>query len=133
MEYLVKNQKLELKYEQDKGAWTYHIQIPNTRHIVGKWGSLKVSGTIDDYKIESINLAQIGSQDKIISINSRIRREINKSGGEIVNVTLHLLPMLKKADKKKVLKVIKIVKNKVLEIIKDSEKQYNWENDFFES
>ncbi len=51
MRYLVKDEKLVLKYAPGKGAWTYHIQIPNTKHIVGKWGSLKVSGTIDDYKI----------------------------------------------------------------------------------
>jgi hypothetical protein len=56
MDYLIKDQKLELKYEPNKGAWTYHIQIPNTKHIIGKWGSLKVSGFIDDYKIENINL-----------------------------------------------------------------------------
>ena len=122
MEYVVKNQKLELKYEQDKGAWTYHIQIPNTKHIVGKWGSLKVSGTIDDYKIESINLAKIWDQDKLISINSRIRRAINKNGGDIVTVTLHLLPIKEK-----------IVKKKVLETKKDSEEKHHWENDFFES
>ena len=59
MDYLVKDKKLELKYESGKGAWTYHIQIPNTAHIVGKWSSLKVFGTIDDYKIESINLFTI--------------------------------------------------------------------------
>lgn len=40
MDYLVKDEKLELKYEPGKGAWTYHLQIPNTKHIIGKWGSL---------------------------------------------------------------------------------------------
>mgnify|MGYP003660717601 FL=1 len=79
MEYLVKDEKLELKYEPGKGAWTYHIQIPNTRHIVGKWGSMKVSGTIDNYTIESINLAKLGDEDKLISINANIRKAINKT------------------------------------------------------
>ena len=69
MDYLIKDQELELKYEPNKGAWTYHIQIPNTKHIVGKWGSLKVSGFIDNYKIESINLFTITGQDKLISLN----------------------------------------------------------------
>jgi hypothetical protein len=91
MDYLVKDQKLELKYEPNKGAWTYHIQIPNTKHIIGKWGSLKVSGFIDDYKIESINLFTISEQDKLISVNHKIRKEIEKSGGDTVNVTLYLL------------------------------------------
>ena len=91
MRYLVKDEKLVLKYAPGKGAWTYHIQIPNTKHIVGKWGSLKVSGTIDDYKIESINLFTITGQDKFISINEKIRKSINKSDGDTVIVTLYLL------------------------------------------
>lgn len=41
MNYLIKDEKLELKYAPGKGAWTYHIQIPNTKHIVGKWGRSK--------------------------------------------------------------------------------------------
>ncbi|MCF2444029.1 DUF1905 domain-containing protein [Dyadobacter sp. CY345] len=103
MEYLVKGQKLELKYEPGKGAWTYHIQIPDTKHIVGKWGSLKVSGSIDDYKIESINLFTITGQDKLISINEKIRKAINKSGGDIVTVTLHLLPLENQITEKEIL------------------------------
>lgn len=103
MNYLVKDEKLELKYEQGKGAWTYHIQIPNTKHIVGKWGSLKVSGTIDDHKIESINLFTIKGQDKLISINEEIRKEINKTGGDTVNVTLHLLTAKEQITEKAIL------------------------------
>ncbi len=91
MEYLVKNELLELKYVPGKGAWTYHIQIPNTKHIVGKWGSLKVAGTIDNYKIESINLFTIAGQDKLISINEKIRKAINKSAGEQIRVSLYWL------------------------------------------
>lgn len=91
MSYLVKDEKLELKYESGKGAWTYHIQIPNTKHIVGKWGDLKVSGFIDDYKLEAKNLFTITGQDKLISINQEIRNAINKTGGDTVTVTLYLL------------------------------------------
>jgi uncharacterized protein YdeI (YjbR/CyaY-like superfamily) len=103
MEYLVKDKKLELKYQPGKGAWTYHIQIPNTKHIVGKWGSMKVSGTIDNYKIESINLAKLGDHDKLISINDKIRKAINKSGGDNVTVTLYLLTSKEHLAKKEVL------------------------------
>ncbi len=103
MDYLVKEEKLELKYEQGKGAWTYHIQIPNTKHIVGKWGTLKVSGSIDDYKIESINLFTITGQDKLISINDKIRKAINKSGGDIVTVTLYCLNSKEQVTEKEIL------------------------------
>lgn len=103
MEYLVKDEKLELKYQPGKGAWTYHIQIPNTKHIVGKWGSMKVAGTIDNYQIESINLAKLGDEDKLISINARIRQAINKSGGDTVTVTLYLLTSKEQITEKEVL------------------------------
>ena len=91
MNYLVKDEQLELKYEPGKGAWTYHVQIPNTKHIVGKWGSLKASGTIDNYLLEKINLFTISGQDKLISINKKIRKAINKTGGDKVKITLYLL------------------------------------------
>ena len=107
MEYLVKDKKLELKYQPGKGAWTYHIQVPNTKHIVGKWGFMKVAGTIDNYKIESINLAKLGDQDKLISINSEIRKAINKTGGDTVTVTLYLLTSKEQIAKKEVLDTFK--------------------------
>ena len=107
MEYLVKDEILELKYQPGKGAWTYHIQIPNTKHIVGKWGSLKVSGTIDNYKIDSINLFTITGQDKLISINDKIRKAINKSGGDKVTVTLYLLTSKEQITEKEILETFK--------------------------
>lgn len=109
MNYLVKDETLELKYEFGKGAWTYHIEIPNTKHIVGKWGSLKVAGTIDDYTIESINLFTIAGQDKLISVNEKIRKSINKTGGDFVNVTLYLITA--KAQ---------LTENEILETFKDA-------------
>lgn len=107
MEYLVKDEKLELKHQPGKGAWTYHLQIPNTKHIVGKWGSMKVSGTIDNYSIESINLAKLGDQDKLISINDKIRKAINKSGGDTVTVTLYLMASKAQITEKEVLETFK--------------------------
>ena len=107
MEYLVKDENLELKYQSGKGAWTYHIQIPNTKHIVGKWGSMKASGTIDNYKIETINLAKLGDQDKLISINDKIRKAINKSGGDTVTVTLYLLASKEQITEEEVLETFK--------------------------
>lgn len=102
MEYLIKNQQLELKYQPGKGAWTYHLQIPNTKHLVGKWGSLKVSGFIDGYKLEAKNLFTIKGQDKLISINDTIRKAINKSGGDFVTVTLYLLSTNKQITEKEI-------------------------------
>lgn len=87
---IIDNQKLELQYKEGFGAWTYHIRIPGTANIEGRWGVLKVSGTIDDYEIKNINLAPRKNEDKIISINKKIRDSIGKSGGDMVTVTLYL-------------------------------------------
>jgi len=102
MNYLAKEKKVKLNYEPGKGAWTYHIKIPNTKHIVGKWGSLKVSGYIDDYKIESKNLFTIKGKDKLLSINETIRKAINKGGGDFVTVTLYLLTTNEKITKRQI-------------------------------
>ena len=90
MKYLVIDKELELKYVPNNGAWTYHIEIPDTKHILGRWGFLKASGTIDGYKIEDKNLFTISGQNKLISINEKIRKAINKKGGDMVTVTLYL-------------------------------------------
>jgi hypothetical protein len=107
MEYLIKNKKLELKYVPGKGAWTYHLEIPGTKDIKGKWGDMKVSGTIDGYQIEKRNLAPIKGADKIISINDTIRKAIGKSGGDIVSVTLYLDSYKEKIVKKEIVKAFK--------------------------
>ena len=87
---IIDNQELKLEYKKGFGAWTYHLRIPGTANIEGKWGFLKVSGTIDGYEIESINLKKKKNEDKIISINKKIRDAIGKSGGDTVHVTLFL-------------------------------------------
>jgi len=103
MKYLIRGKKLQLKYTPGKSAWTYHLEIPATRDIRGKWGYMKVSGSIDEYKIENLNLAPIKGANKIISINGTIRKAINKSGGDFVMVTLYMKDGKELIDKKKVM------------------------------
>lgn len=109
MEYIIKDEKLELKYQSGKGAWTYHLRIPNSKNIEGKWGDIKVSGFIDNFEIEARNLAPIKGEDKMLSINAEIRKAINKKGGDFVTVTLYLL-----SNKEK------ITENQILETFKES-------------
>lgn len=87
---LITNEMLTLQHEPGLGAWTYHLRIPGTRDLVGRWGSLKVSGTIDGHHISGINLAPRKGEDKLISINRQIRDAIGKGGGDSVVVTLDL-------------------------------------------
>ena len=90
MEELIVDEVLVLQHRPGFGAWTYHLRIPDTRDIRGSWGTLKVSGTIDGHPIGPVNLAPRSGEDKIISINKRIREAIGKGGGEPVTVTLFL-------------------------------------------
>jgi Domain of unknown function (DUF1905) len=107
MDYLIKDGQLELKHEPGKGAWTYHIEIPNTKHIIGKWGFLKASGSIDGYKIEAKNLFTINGKNKLLSINQTIREAINKSGGDMVTVTLYLLGATERVTEAQILDTFK--------------------------
>ena len=91
MNYIVENEKLEIQYIPGNGAWTYQLIIPNTKDIKGKWGDIKVSGTIDAYEIENKNLGPLKNSDKKMSLNFEIRNFIGKSAGEFVNVTLYLV------------------------------------------
>ena len=90
MEKILDNEQLILQYKWGFGAWTYHLRIPNTAHLYGKWGLLKVSGTIDGFPVSNINLAPRKGEDRIISINKKIRDAIGKTGGDPVMVTLYL-------------------------------------------
>ncbi|MGE4571818.1 MAG: DUF1905 domain-containing protein [Candidatus Izemoplasmatales bacterium] len=87
---LLDHEKLVIQYRENFGAWTYHLRIPNTESILGKWGFMKVSGYIDDYEIKSLNLAPRTNEDKILSINKKIRDAIGKTAGDEVTVTLYL-------------------------------------------
>ncbi len=58
------------------GAWTCHLRIPGTSKLDGKWGLLKVSGTIDGFPVSNFNLAPRKGEDRIISINKKIRDAI---------------------------------------------------------
>jgi Domain of unknown function (DUF1905) len=109
VEYIIKDEKIELIYQHGKGAWTYHLRIPNSKNIEGKWGDIIVSGFIDNFEISRRQLAPIKGEDKILSINAEIRKAINKKGGDFVTVTLYLL-----ANKKR------ITESQILDIFKES-------------
>lgn len=107
MNYIIKDEKLTLHYIRGNGAWTYHLIIPNTKELKGKWGDLKVSGTIDGFKIERKNLAPVKNSDKKISINADIRDAIQKTGGDTVTVTLYLENLAKKNNRSEILECFK--------------------------
>lgn len=90
MNFIVENEKIKIQHVPGNGAWTYHLIIPNTKNIKGKWGDLKVSGKIDTYEVKNKNLAPLKNSDKKMALNADIRNFIGKGIGEFVNVTLYL-------------------------------------------
>ncbi|WP_086943008.1 DUF1905 domain-containing protein [Trichococcus pasteurii] len=90
-EKIVDNKELELKYESGKGAWTYHLEIPDTQRISAPWGSIKVRGTIDGCDFGVMNLMPLRDKNAIMSVNAKIRKSIGKGGGDAVVVTMWLL------------------------------------------
>jgi hypothetical protein len=120
MEYIIKDTKLLLNYSPGKGSWTYFLKIPNTKDIKGKWGDIKVSGSIDNYLLECKNLAPLKGEDKILSVNETIRKAIQKTGGDFVTVTLYLLSGKEKINETGILDSFK--ESDVLNIFKQLSK-----------
>lgn len=90
MIHLVDNEELTLQYRENFGAWTYFIQIPGTQDLKGRWGSMKVSGTLDECILKNHNLAPRTDEDYLISINKKIRDQLNKKPGDKILVNLWL-------------------------------------------
>lgn len=55
-EYIANEQQFVTDYLPGKGAWTYHLKLPETKDLKGKWGDIKVMGTIDGFDIGCKNL-----------------------------------------------------------------------------
>ncbi len=102
MGLIVKDEELVIQYTPGNGAWTYQLIIPNTQEIKGKWGDLKVSGTIDGFPIENKNLGPVKNSDKKLALNSEIRSCINKGAGDTVRVTLSLQNQTNNQDNREI-------------------------------
>lgn len=107
MNYLIENEALTLQYVPGNGAWTYHLIIPYTKDIKGKWGDLKVSGSIDGYELKHKNLAPVKNGDKKLAINHEIRTAIGKEGGDRVLVTLYLENRHEQPDNEEILECLR--------------------------
>lgn len=90
MNYIIKDTFLEIIYMPWKWAWTYHIEIPNTKNLFVRWGYTKVSWYIDDYEIKWKNLFSVKNQNKLLSINEKIRKYLGKNAGDRVKVSIYL-------------------------------------------
>lgn len=72
---ILHNEPLTLIYEPGRGAWTYRIDVPDTWHLKAPWGSIKVTGTIDDIPFGEMNLMPLKNEDAMMSVNKQLREK----------------------------------------------------------
>lgn len=87
---ILQNEPLTLISEPGRGAWTYRIDVPDTRYLKAPWGSIKVTGTFDGIPFGEMNLMPLKNEDAMMSVNKQLREKIGKSSGETVRVTMTL-------------------------------------------
>lgn len=80
------------KYAQnaDKSGWTY-VEIPSeiANQIKPNYKTtFRVKGLIDHVKISGLALIPAGAGDFILAINAKIRKEIKKKEGAMLNLSL---------------------------------------------
>lgn len=88
---IVKNQELEIHYAPNKGARTYHIAVPNTKKIKGRAGSIRINAYADNYQTVNRSLVLVTNGDKMLPINSEIRKALGKTAGDTVKLTAFLI------------------------------------------
>jgi hypothetical protein len=72
-----------------KGGWTY-VRLPGvSADYRGKFGTVRASGTIDDYELVSYGLMPIRDGGLFLPIKAEIRKKIGKKEGDRVRVILY--------------------------------------------
>ena len=83
------NSKFRLEKFHGKGGWTY-VRIPKILKNKKKpFGWVKVRGTIDDYEIRKYHLMPMGNGNLFLPVKLEIRKEIKKTEGDYVHITLY--------------------------------------------
>lgn len=72
-----------------KGGWTY-VRLPGvSSDYRGKFGTVKVSGTIDEYELLSYSLMPIRDGGLFLPVKSEIRKKTGKKEGDKVYIKLY--------------------------------------------
>jgi hypothetical protein len=71
-----------------KGGWTY-VRIPEiTKDKRGRFGMVKVRGTVDGVEIRKYHLMPMGNGSMFFPVNAVIRKKIKKEEGDRVHIIL---------------------------------------------
>lgn len=75
---------------QGKGGWTY-AELPGVpMNKNNPFGWVRVSGKIDDFRLEKYKLMPMGNGRLFLPVKSTIRKKIKKEAGDYVDIHLFL-------------------------------------------
>lgn len=107
----IENDYLLQKFE-DKGGWTYALIPEVSKEKRFPFGLKKVSGSIDDYKLENCTLMPFGNGQLFLPVKAEIRKSIKKEAGDWVRIILF-------AEE-----IPKVIPEEILECLKDAPLAY---------
>ena len=86
---LISSRHLLKKFE-GKGGWTY-AELPGVpMNKNNPFGWVRVSGKIDDFRLEKYKLMPMGNGRLFLPVKSAIRKKIKKEAGDYVDIHLSL-------------------------------------------
>lgn len=83
------NNKFILEKFPGKGGWTYAVIPPLATKQKTHFGTLKVSGTIDDFEVKNFSLLSMGKGKLFMPVKAEIRKKIGKQEGDWVQLILY--------------------------------------------
>lgn len=86
------NAKVMLVRAPGKGGWTYAPVGEAPFKVKTHFGTLKVSGRVDDVVLENVQLMPMGQGRRFLPVNAALRKRLGKQAGDVVQVQLFVMP-----------------------------------------
>lgn len=71
-----------------KGETWSCVEIPGSAEFFGTGKSVRVDATIDDVRLENIGAMVTGTGAHMVSLNAKVRKQLDKGIGDTVAVTI---------------------------------------------
>ena len=71
-----------------KGQTWACVEIPDSAHLLGTKQSVRVDATVDGIPLHGVGLMVTGTGGHMLSLNAKLRRQLDKQIGD--GVTVHL-------------------------------------------
>lgn len=71
-----------------KGETWSCVEIPGSAEFFGTGKSVRVDATIDDVRLENVGAMVTGTGAHMVSLNAKVRKQLDKGIGDTVAVTI---------------------------------------------